>query len=120
MSAPRAEEGASAPSNVLAFPKRDKGRVRRRNSVYSMGRTAIAYLEGQGGEVAPSVTLLNPPKRERDVAREAMTLALLIYSHLPAEQKANVLISLRLASKFGDDPSARELYEYLRGCEISR
>ena len=109
-------------SDVLAFPPRNKGRKRKANSPYSMGRCTVRLIE-QHGEAAPGnvfdlADFQTPVRDSIGEGREALILALAIFSRLPRKEREQIRNETLFAAREGRDPDMRSLYRLLTGDEL--
>lgn len=101
---------ASAPPNVLAFPKRNRGRTRQSNAPLSMGAFAVAILRRDGLPVPGNVALIEQPSGRDEGAperSEALLLALAIFTTLTREQKRQLRRSFAVLAAQGDEIAQR-------------
>lgn len=97
---------------VLAFPKRDKGRVRKRRSVETMGRVILSVLQREGEEIPANVVCIDQPDGpdQGTVDRtEAVMLALSVFAVLSKSQKKSVRDGIAHFARNGDVTAQRIL-----------
>lgn len=89
---------------ILPFPPRNKGRVRKTRSPDSMGRCAIGLLERDGESVPPNVADVRSAKPEPHVSEERLSfvLTLAIFSVLTDTQKASIRDAVRICARHDD------------------
>jgi hypothetical protein len=110
-------EGVSA---VVLFPPRNKGRIRKSNSLEAMGRCSISLLERDSENIPANVTDMRHARPEPDVnaGRIALRLALALFATLDAKRKKDIRDAVRLYARH-DDSSAgdesRTLYRLIAG-----
>lgn len=116
MAARHTEGGASAPSNVLAFPERNKGRIRRSQSIEAAGEISLRMLARDGEAQPPNVKRLDWHGNDDDSLPErtpALLLALCIFYGLSAKRREDVREKLR-SYAFDYDRSAAQLLRLFR------
>lgn len=97
MSGPRVHQGgASAPSNVLTFPQRNRGRVRRSESIRTMGEVMLVQFADQGIPQPSNVERIEPLPEPTPIERSPeMVLILSLFCNLPVRQQREVKRRLR-------------------------
>ncbi len=111
-------EGASAPSNVLAFPPMDRARAQRYRKAKvtaCMGEWGLDQIEDEGRPIPEGVHRLREP--EKIEVRKSPELALLttIYMALPEEQRDRVYHAVKANGRTGGDPYFAAALRLLQG-----
>lgn len=106
-------------SNVLPFPPRNKGRVRKTRSVFSMGRIAFTQFD-EGYSIPANVVDMRCAVPEPIVPDDRLTLrlALAVFAVLSEDQKGRIIDSARMYGRHKDDwegVECRALYRLLTG-----
>ena len=106
--------GATALPIVLAFPPRNKGRIRRSNSILSMGKCVLIGMEGRGEPIPANVVRFDQPNAPAPVTRSpALLLALAVYLSASNRQREATRRALSLLAHSGDE-DALSLLAFLR------
>jgi len=113
--------GASAPPNVLPFPQRNKGRIRRSHSLDAAGELILNHM-AQHGEAQPvNVARLTPlPEPTPIVQTPELLLAVSIWASVPKAKKADILSQLRFVGFTTRCPHALALVAMLDGGRAAR
>lgn len=83
-------------SDVLAFPRRDKGRVRKRRSMDAAGLLSLMIMERDGEAVPENVERFDQPDGAELPKRTAdLLFATLIWNVLSVEQQDRIRSTLR-------------------------
>jgi hypothetical protein len=106
-------------SQILLFPRRDRGRVRKRESAAAMGRCSLSLLEREGAQTPSNIAVIKPARAKPgvDEGRLALRLALGIFATLSSAQQDRVRRAARTLALHGDEAEAAEcaaLYELIR------
>ena len=107
-------------AEILSFPPRDKGRIRKRRSPEAMGRCSISLLERGGEGVPENVADIRCRRADPRVGadRVALTLATAIFATLSADQKEQIRSAVRAYARHDDGErgdECRALSELLLG-----
>lgn len=107
-------------TRVLAFPPRNKGRIRKSRSPEAMGRCSIGLLERDGEEIPANVADIRRTRNEPEIeeGRLALRLALAIFATLIPNDKKNIRDTVRWVARHSDDidgDECRVLYRLLTG-----
>ena len=102
-------------ATVLQFPQRNKGRVRKSQSLCSMGESALTFAAKYEAQLKPAnVEVLNDHRDDRhDRGDLALMLAASIFVTLPPEQKSNLAEQFKMIGRHHHDGRARELLRIL-------
>lgn len=95
------EGGASAPPDVIQFPNRNRGRVRKSRSLLAMGRCSVTLMEREGHVIPSNVADIQLKRREPDIddGRLALRLALAVYAKLGAGEKMEIQDAARMYAR---------------------
>lgn len=108
------EGGASALPNVLPFPVRNTGRIRRSRSMMSAGKCALLIIEREGEDAPANVVRIDVPKPPAPVERSPMLLlTLCLYFEASAKAREGIKRNLRGMAYSGDE-DAIALLAFLR------
>jgi len=80
----------SACGNILPFPKRNKGRVRKSDGLSAMGDCTLAYMARSGEAPPENVERMALAGQEPDMDRMAMLLALSLFASASKKSKAQI------------------------------
>ena len=106
----RAEEGASASPNVLPFPKRNKGRIRKTRCIEAGGEFILNHMALCGEAEPANVARIRPMPEPSPVERSpAMLLAVTVWTSVPADRQANLLGQIRYIASAEHCPHALAL-----------
>jgi hypothetical protein len=110
-------------SDILQFPQRNKGRIRKSRSPEAMGRCSIGMLERDGDPIPTNVADIRRARHEpeSDDGRLALRLSLAIFAMLSADQKKCIRDGVRSVARHSDGrdgDECRELYHYLAGDQL--
>jgi hypothetical protein len=111
-------------ANIIEFPARNKGRIRKSRSPEAMGRCSISLLERDGESIPPNVADLRTARIETlvDDGRLALRLALAIFATLIPNDKKNIRDAVRLVARHSDGSDGdecRALCRLLTGEQLS-
>lgn len=111
-------------SDILPFPTRNKGRVRKSRSPDAMGRCSFSLLERDGISIPANVTDIRTARQElpADDIRVALRLALALFAVLDADQKKEIRNAVRSVARHDDGNmgvECRALYRLLTGEAMS-
>lgn len=99
---------------VLAFPQRNKGRIRNSHSIFSMGRCIMSRLEADGETIPANVARFDQPKPPSPVTRSpVMLLAICLYFEASPKARESIRRSLSLLAYDGDE-DATALLAFLK------
>ena len=107
-----------AATNIINFPGRNKGRVRKSRSPEAMGRCSLSLLERDGESIPANVTDFRFAREEAPVddGRLALLLALALFSILSPGQKKRIRNPVRMVARHEDGQrgdECRALYRLL-------
>lgn len=107
-------------SDVLQFPPRDKGRIRKRRSPAAMGRCSVGMLKRDGEPIPAKVADIRSARIAPviDDGRLALRLSLAIFAMLDPSQKKAIRNVLMAFANHRDDRTGdecRALYPFLTG-----
>ena len=110
-------------SEVLPFPPRNRGRVRRSNSPEAMGRCSIGLLERDGEAVPANVADIRRARSEPEIGdgQIALRLALAIFATLNHQGKKRIRDAARHVARLSDGrdgDECRVLYRLLTGEQL--
>jgi hypothetical protein len=97
-------------SVLLTFPRRDKGRIRKRRSINTMGRMILSVMKSHGEEVPANVVCIDEPEGpdtnmvERS---DAVLLAICVYTELSPASKKRICKQLSFLAQNGDREAQR-------------
>jgi hypothetical protein len=104
-------------SDVLPFPRRDKGRVRNRRSMDAAGLLSLLLLDRDGATIPQNVRRFDeldvpePPKRSPE-----LLLLLFLWNELPAKKRERIKEVIRHATyERSPDPCYVQLHNLLNG-----
>lgn len=118
MATRHSEGAAQAAPNVVAFPERRKGRIRRANGAGAMGRCSLRLFRAvNDGTLPPNVADIDPdrraPRDERLPERtDALMLAGSLFAVLTRDQREGIRDVLLQLDREGDR-TAQRLYNWL-------
>ncbi len=107
-------------ADVLPFPPRDRGRIRKRRSPLAMGRCSFSLLDNAGEDIPVNVADIRAARDEPHVddSRLALRLALAIFATLSPEGKDSIRRVARTCARHEDGAlgnESRALYRLLTG-----
>jgi hypothetical protein len=93
-----------AANNLVAFPSRNKGRVRKSTSLDAMGRCSLARLDRDREDIPPNVVDIREgqPAPELDSGSAALRLALAIFVTLGPDKKETIRDAMRFHARHTD------------------
>lgn len=119
-SAPASPEMIEAQSNLLPFPARNKGRIRKSRSLEAMGRCSVSILEREGESIPANVADFRSAREEKhiDDGRLALCLSLALFATVSTDQKKSIRNAVRMYARNDDGQrgdECRALYHLLTG-----
>lgn len=110
-------------SDVLLFPPRNKGRIRKSRSPEAMGRCSISLLERDGDSIPSNVADVRTGKAEPhiDDGSLALRLAIAVFATLEADKKNEIRRVVRSFARHEDGrvgDESRALYRLLTGDKL--
>lgn len=97
---------------VLAFPPRNKGRIRKTQGLETMGRLVLSVLQRDGEAVPANVVCIDEPEgpdTSMVEKSEPVLLALCVYAELAKAQKKSIIDQLGFLARNGDRVAQRVL-----------
>lgn len=106
--------GASAPPNVLPFPQRNKGRIRKTQSIEASGEFILNHMAQLGEPKPVNIERIRPLPEPSPIERSPeLLLAITIWASVPADRQADLRRQIRYIASAERCPHALALTRLL-------
>lgn len=114
MTALAAKGGASPHPNVLPFPQRNKGRIRKTQSIEAAGELILNHMARLGEAEPVNIARIRSMPEPTPIERSpAMLLAITIWASIPADKQADLRAQIRYIASAEHCPHALALSRLL-------